>query len=167
MESAEVIVLYLFDDYELSEQDFSLSRRGERMSVEPKALRVLFLLVAAPGTLLEKKTILGTVWKDTFVEESTLTRAIAILRKQLGDDPKAPKYIETVPTLGYRFIAQVRTADPSSPASNEVREHDEPEAIAAEELPKAGGGESTLAMSHSARYAPRRIWIYGLAVGLC
>jgi len=167
MESAEVIVLYLFDDYELSEQDFSLSRRGERMSVEPKALRVLFLLVAAPGTLLEKKTILGTVWKDTFVEESTLTRAIAILRKQLGDDPKAPKYIETVPTLGYRFIAQVRTVDPSSPASNEVREHDEPEAIAAEELPKAGGGESTLAMSHSARYAPRRIWIYGLAVGLC
>ena len=60
-----------------------------------------------PGKLLKKNFILETVWTATFVEESTLTRAITILRMQLGDDPRAPIFIETVPTLGYRFIAKV------------------------------------------------------------
>lgn len=76
-------------------------------------MRVLLLFVQNPGRLLQKSFILETVWTATFVEESTLTRAITILRKQLGDDPRAPTFIETVPTLGYRFIAKVETASPT------------------------------------------------------
>lgn len=100
---------YLFGDFELSEEDFSLSRHGERLALEPRALRLLLVLAGSSGKLLEKKTLLDAVWTDTFVEESTLTRAIAILRKQLDDDPRAPKFIQTVPTRGYRFIAPVTT----------------------------------------------------------
>jgi eukaryotic-like serine/threonine-protein kinase len=98
---------YIFDSFELDERSFCLMQDGERVPLEPKSLRVLLLLVQSEGQLLEKETILGAVWKDTFVEETTLTRAIALLRKQLGDDPRRPKFIETIPTLGYRFIAPV------------------------------------------------------------
>ena len=60
------------------------------MRVEPRALRVLLLFVQRPGKLLQKELILEAVWKTSFVEESTLTRAVALLRKHLGDDPRAP-----------------------------------------------------------------------------
>nr|WP_255551156.1 winged helix-turn-helix domain-containing protein [Granulicella sp. dw_53] len=88
-----------------------MTRGGQRISVEPKALRVLLVLAASGGRLLEKRVLLEAVWKDTFVEETTLTRAIAVLRKNLGDDPRSPTYIETIPTLGYRFIAPVELVD--------------------------------------------------------
>jgi DNA-binding winged helix-turn-helix (wHTH) protein/tetratricopeptide (TPR) repeat protein len=99
---------YLFHEYELDDLDFCLTRNGKRVPLEPKSLRVLLLLVTSDGKLIEKSVLLQSVWKDTFVEETTLTRAIALLRKQLGDDPRSPKFIETVPTLGYRFIAPVK-----------------------------------------------------------
>lgn len=100
-------MLYLFDSFEVDEQNFSLRRDGQRVPIEPRALQVLIVLVGNKGRLLEKRELLDSVWKETFVEESTLTRAIAILRKLLQDDPKAPRYIETVPTRGYRFIAEI------------------------------------------------------------
>jgi eukaryotic-like serine/threonine-protein kinase len=108
-------VVYLFKGYELDEENFTLSYLGERVALEPKSLRVLLLLVARRGKLIEKDAMLEAVWKDTFVEESTLTRAIALIRKQLGDDPRHPRFIETVPTLGYRFIAPI---DLPSPLTN-------------------------------------------------
>lgn len=100
-------MVYLFQGYELDEENFTLSYLGQRLALEPKSLRVLLLLVARRGKLIEKDDILEAVWKDTFVEESTLTRAVALIRKQLGDDPRHPRFIETVPTLGYRFIAPI------------------------------------------------------------
>ena len=104
---------YRFLDFELSERDFCLSRDGQRIALEPKALRVLTLLVSRAGRLVDKQELLGSVWPDTFVEENTLTRTIAILRRQLGDSSRASKLIETVPTRGYRFIAIV-TQEPSA-----------------------------------------------------
>ncbi len=98
---------YRFLDFELSESDFCLSREGQRIALEPKALRVLALLVSRAGRLVDKQELLGSVWPDTFVEENTLTRTIAILRRQLGDSSRDSKLIETVPTRGYRFIATV------------------------------------------------------------
>ncbi len=106
-------MIYLFENFELDDLNFYLSREGQRVPLEPRALRVLLLFVQNPGKLLQKNLILETVWTTTFVEESTLTRAITILRKQLGDDPRAPTYIETVPTLGYRFIAKVQVLSPT------------------------------------------------------
>jgi DNA-binding winged helix-turn-helix (wHTH) protein/tetratricopeptide (TPR) repeat protein/TolB-like protein len=113
---------YLFDKYQLDAENFSLTRHGARIPLEPKALRVLLLFVSNQGKLLEKNAIIQAVWPDTFVEESTLTRAVALVRKQLGDDPRRPVFIETVPTLGYRFITPVETKsavqdDPKAPNS--------------------------------------------------
>src|SRR5258707_15448443 len=98
---------YRFLDYDLSENDFCLCREGQRIPLEPKVLRVLTLLVSRAGRLVDKQELLESVWPDTFVEENTLTRTIAILRRQLGDTSRDSKLIETVPTRGYRFIATV------------------------------------------------------------
>jgi TolB-like protein/DNA-binding winged helix-turn-helix (wHTH) protein len=98
---------YRFLDYELSEIDFCLSRGGQRIALEPKALRVLTLLVSRAGRLVDKQELLESVWPNTFVEENTLTRTIAILRRELGDSSRDSRLIETVPTRGYRFIAAV------------------------------------------------------------
>jgi eukaryotic-like serine/threonine-protein kinase len=113
-------LVYLFDGYELDDESFCLTKGGQRMPLEPKSIQVLLLMVTSQGKLLEKAAILDVVWKDTFVEESTLSRSIALIRKQLGDDPRSPKYIETVPTRGYRFIARVENASLASQSGSSI-----------------------------------------------
>jgi DNA-binding winged helix-turn-helix (wHTH) protein/Tol biopolymer transport system component len=112
---------YRFLNFELSEEDFFLAREGQRMALEPKALRVLIVLVSRPGRLVDKRELLETVWPNTFVEENTLTRTIAILRRELGDSSRTPKIIETVPTRGYRFVAAVETVAEPKPDQGETQ----------------------------------------------
>src|SRR5215469_10477275 len=108
---------YQFLEFELSEEDFTLSRRGQRIALEPKALRVLTVLVSRAGHLVDKQELLSSVWPNTFVEENTLTRTIGILRRELGDTSRDSKIIETVPTRGYRFIALVEILPSQAPKS--------------------------------------------------
>lgn len=107
-------MIYRFADFELREEDFCLLREGMRVALEPKNLRVLLQLVSHAGHCVQKNTLLDTVWADTFVEENTLTRAIAVLRRVLGDSAQDPKFIETIPTRGYRFIAPVEALPETS-----------------------------------------------------
>lgn len=102
-------MIYRFGDFELYEDGFCLTRDGLRISLEPKALSVLLVLVSRAGRLVEKRFLLETVWNSTFVEENTLTRTIGVLRRELGDSSKESRFIETIPTRGYRFIAPVET----------------------------------------------------------
>jgi DNA-binding winged helix-turn-helix (wHTH) protein/tetratricopeptide (TPR) repeat protein len=107
--------------------------------MEPRALRVLLVLVSSQGKLLNKKALLEAVWRDTFVEETTLTRAIAVIRKQLEDDPRAPRYIETIPTRGYRFIApvEVRHLPTASTAPTDDVQSPDPQLLVAAEPTQA------------------------------
>nr|WP_281383602.1 winged helix-turn-helix domain-containing protein [Granulicella aggregans] len=82
---------------------------GKPLAIEPKALNVLIFLAQNQGRLIERRELLSAVWGDAFVTDHVLNRSIGQLRKVLGDDAKEPRYIETVPTLGYRFIAAVET----------------------------------------------------------
>ena len=88
---------------------------GKPLSIEPKALNVLMFLVQHPGRLIERRELLGAVWGDAFVTDHVLNRSIGQLRKVLGDDAREPRFIETVPTLGYRFIAAVETETLEAP----------------------------------------------------
>ena len=101
-------MIYRFGEFELRKEDFCLLRHGSRVALEPKNLRVLLELVEHAGHLVQKNTLLDTVWADTFVEENTLVRTIAILRQELGDSSRDPRFIQTIPTRGYRFIAPVQ-----------------------------------------------------------
>jgi Tol biopolymer transport system component/DNA-binding winged helix-turn-helix (wHTH) protein len=90
--------------------DFSrirVTRGSSPVSVEPKVFDLLRFLIAHRDRLVTKEELLEGVWPGTFVAPNALTRAVAQLRKALGDDADEPRYIETVAKRGYRFIAPV------------------------------------------------------------
>jgi DNA-binding winged helix-turn-helix (wHTH) protein len=100
-------LVFRFDDVEVREREFLLIKAGEALPVEPKAFRVLLFLLRNPGRLVTKDEILGAVWNDCAVSDNSLTRSIAALRRLMGDDTHEPRYIATVPTVGYRFLCDV------------------------------------------------------------
>src|SRR5882762_815635 len=115
--------VFLFDDIRVEAATFRAFKAGNLIQLEPKALRLLMFLIENRGRLIEKEEILDTIWNGTHVTENALTREIGKLRKNLGDVPKAPKYIQTVHTRGYRFIAELAEANGEGTlASAEVEE---------------------------------------------
>jgi TolB-like protein/DNA-binding winged helix-turn-helix (wHTH) protein/Flp pilus assembly protein TadD len=103
--------VFRFGDIEVTEREFLLVKIGETVPVEPKAFRVLLFLLRNPGRLLTKDEILNAVWNDCSVSDNSLTRSIATLRRLLGDDTREPRYIATVPTVGYRFLCPVDVSE--------------------------------------------------------
>ncbi len=102
---------YQFDNVQVDLQTYKVWRGGAPLPLEPKAFEVLVFLINHRERLVEKDELLDAVWKETFVTPNALTRVIAHLRRTLGDDAKEAKYIETVKTRGYRFIAEVQVQD--------------------------------------------------------
>ncbi len=135
--------VFLFDDVRVEPSNFRVFKGGEPVQLEPKALSLLLFLIENPGRLIEKDEILEKIWSGAFVTENALAREIAKLRKTLGDDPKAARYIQTVHTRGYRFIAEVKQSNGAAGVSNK----EERPAVAAEEVPiqlkLAEGAESS------------------------
>jgi DNA-binding winged helix-turn-helix (wHTH) protein len=85
-----------------------LTRGGESVQLELKAIDVLLCLVEHAGDVVSKNTLFDTVWQTEFVSESSITSRIGELRSALGDDAQNPRYIETIRKRGYRLIADVR-----------------------------------------------------------
>jgi DNA-binding winged helix-turn-helix (wHTH) protein len=94
-----------FDRFELDEADARLTCAGEPVPLAPRPFEVLCTLARSPRRLVTKNALLDAVWGHRFVAESVLKSAISEVRAALGDDPKQPRYIETVSRRGYRFIA--------------------------------------------------------------
>ncbi len=84
-----------------------LTRPGETVHVEPTPMQVLTLLAEHAGETVTREELIEAVWPDVFVTENALSRSISQLRKLFGDDARAPRVIETIPTVGYRLIAPV------------------------------------------------------------
>src|SRR5688500_16894983 len=96
-----------FGDVTVDLRRMSVMRGDQPVSLEPKTFDVLRYLIEHRDRLVTKEELLDTAWKDTFVTPNVLTRAIAQLRKAIGDDAFEARYIETVAKRGYRFIAPV------------------------------------------------------------
>ncbi len=94
---------YRFGDVLLDLSNLRLTVSGEVRLLEPKSFRLLQFLIENRHRVVPKDEILGVVWEGVAVSDNALTRAVAQVRKALDDDPKQPRYIETVPTVGYRF----------------------------------------------------------------
>lgn len=107
---------FRWDDFRLDVVAYRLERAGRPVALEPKALDALSLLVSRPGRLVTKQEIFDAVWPGTAVTDHALTRVIAQLRRVLGDDSRKARYIETVPTRGYRWIGRVEVDTPASSA---------------------------------------------------
>src|SRR5271167_1654271 len=111
-------LVFNFADVEVREREFSVIKAGEVLPVEPKAFRVLLFLLRNPHRLITKDELLDAVWNDISVSENSLTRSIALLRRLLGDGTHEPRYIATVPTVGYRFLCDVRVAEEGAAGVN-------------------------------------------------
>jgi len=84
-----------------------ISRDGETARVEVRTMRLLLCLAEHAGKVVSSDDLLSQVWSGIFVNQDSVYQAVASLRRLLGDDPKQPAYIETVPRLGYRLVATV------------------------------------------------------------
>jgi len=95
-----------------------LGRAGETLRIEPKAMEVLMALAARAGQVVSREELLAAVWPGVVVGDEALTQSIIKLRRALGDNPRAPSYIETISKRGYRLIAPVRQGGdaPAAPA---------------------------------------------------
>ena len=98
---------YEFDNLQIDVGDRVLTRAGETIPLAPKAFDLLLFFVENRGRLLDKETLLQSVWPGVFVEESNLTKNIFVLRQCLGERPAGKSYIRTFPRRGYRFDADV------------------------------------------------------------
>jgi DNA-binding winged helix-turn-helix (wHTH) protein/TolB-like protein len=107
-----------------------LAREGRPVRLQPQPARVLAALVARPGDLVTREELRAAVWADgTFVDfERGLNFCIAQIRAALRDTPESPRYIQTVPRRGYRFIAPVGsfTAEPTAPSGATAGPSSEP-----------------------------------------
>lgn len=111
MEAARPL-LAQFEAFVLDEANARLLRAGVPLELAPRAFDVLCALARHEGRLVPKDALLDEVWGHQHVSESVLKTTISQLRAVLADDPKSPRYIETAPRRGYRFIA------PLLPAAN-------------------------------------------------
>lgn len=103
-----------FDVFRLDPENRLLTRDGAPVELSGRYLDALALLVAAPGALVSKERFLEEVWHGVPVTDEALTQCIRALRRALGDDAARPRFIETVPKYGYRFIAHVSDVAPQS-----------------------------------------------------
>ena len=92
-------MIFRFGDNELDSGRYELRCKGERVALEPKSLDVLLHLVRERDRLVTKQELLDTVWAGVHVTESTLTRAVSLVRAAIGDSAQDPRVIETVAGL--------------------------------------------------------------------
>ena len=111
----ERLEIWSFGDIVADPNRLEVRREGQIIELEPKALRVLFYLLENRDRVVSKEELFQNVWAGTAVTDNALTRVIAQVRKQLGDDARSPRYIQTAASAGYRFIAVIR-ATPEAPA---------------------------------------------------
>ena len=110
--------MYRFDDFLADPGTWKLSRGGQEIHLEPVVLELLIYLITHRERLVTRQELMDTVWGDTVISESALTKAVARLRKALDDHSAAPRYLETVRSRGYRFVAKVEEIEhPDHPDS--------------------------------------------------
>ncbi len=97
-----------FDAFEVNFASRELRKHGLRIRLAQKPFQILELLLREPGNVVSRRTLREKLWPDTHVGyEHSLNTAINTLRELLGDSAQNPRYVETLPRVGYRFIATV------------------------------------------------------------
>jgi DNA-binding winged helix-turn-helix (wHTH) protein/tetratricopeptide (TPR) repeat protein len=114
---------YRFGPFQLDIRERRLSRGTEVIPLRLKVFDTLRVLVENAGRLVTKQELLDAIWPETAVEENNLNHNVSVLRKALGEKATGQQYIETVPRVGYRFVATVETAelraeDPVAPTTS-------------------------------------------------
>lgn len=101
---------YRFGEFSLEAADRRLFRNSAEVTLRPKAFDTLRCLVVRHGHTVRKEELFEAVWAGTFVSDAVLTHCITEVRQALRDDPRAPRFVRTLPKVGYSFIADVELA---------------------------------------------------------
>jgi len=111
----------LGEDFELDLRAYELRRSGRVLKLERIPMDLLLLLVDQRGELVTREQIVERIWgKDVFLDtDNSINGAVRKLRRALKDDPDQPRFIQTIPGRGYRFIAAVNGTDPGKVAASE------------------------------------------------
>lgn len=115
--------IYAFDDFRLDAENLMLYRGDEEISMQPKVVKTLAVLIENRGSIISKDELIEQVWSDSVVEESNLFQYLYRLRRTLGNCPDGRPYIETLKRRGFRFNGNVVCLAPP--------EREEPPTVAA------------------------------------
>jgi DNA-binding winged helix-turn-helix (wHTH) protein/Tol biopolymer transport system component len=156
--------VYSFDEFTLDVTARKLLRGGVALALPSRAFDALVYLVERRERLVQKNELIEAIWADVVVTDDSLTHAISVLRRALVDERAHPKYIETVPRRGYRFVGAVRTNEAPGEQRSERAPADAEAPVAPGPLASAAvaaGGAVTAPQRTPARLA----WILAGAAG--
>ena len=113
--------LVRFGTFEVDLRARELRKSGTKLRLNGQPFEVLTILLKRPGEVVTREELQKHLWPDTFVDvEHNLNTAINKIREALGDSAESPRFVETLPRRGYRFIGSVEyTGDRDTPASEE------------------------------------------------
>lgn len=114
-------IRYFFGDYELDLACGSLRHQGKELPLRYQSFQLLLYFVEHPQTIISKDTLAEAIWSHTSVTDNALTQCVTDIRRALNDDPHHPRFVKTLPKVGYRFIADVEVVrDTRKPADPET-----------------------------------------------
>src|SRR5947209_4392886 len=146
--------VYHFRDFALEPAERRLSQAGRPIALTPKVFDTLVLLVERAGHVVSKDELMQRLWPRGYVDESNLTKHIWLIRRALGDREDESRLIETVPKVGYRFVAPVNSAGDASAASQTSGDE-----------PPADAGEPSAAAAPAIAAVRRPRWIFAALAG--
>jgi DNA-binding winged helix-turn-helix (wHTH) protein len=150
-----------FGVFEADLRSGELRKHGLKVKIQEQPFRVLAMLLEQPGQIVTREELRKKLWPtDTFVDfEHGLDAAINKLRRALGDPTDNPRFVETLPRRGYRFIAQVEPHHPLTPSS-------ERRGAKGDSPPGSGGGQGVVVEGAIHQSPLRRHWVAAVAGGL-
>lgn len=110
-DKTRALTVFELEDWTVEAECNRLLRGAEVVHLEPKAMDLLLCLVDHAGQVVPRRALVDRVWATEFITDSTLTHTVADLRRALGDNPRSPSFIETIPKRGYRLVAEVRISE--------------------------------------------------------
>src|SRR5712672_3548523 len=117
-ETARQLRLLRFESFEVDVRAGELRKAGVKLKLSGQPFQVLSILLERPGEVVTREELQKRLWPDTFVDvDHNLNTAINKIREVLGDSAESPRYVETLPRRGYRFIAPVELGSSEEPAA--------------------------------------------------
>jgi TolB-like protein/DNA-binding winged helix-turn-helix (wHTH) protein len=149
-----------FATFEVDLRSGELRRDGLKIRLQEQPFRILAMLLERPAEVISREEIRKKLWsEDTFVDfDHSLATAVKKLREALGDDADNPRFVETLPRRGYRFIAPVEPHHPLTPSS-------ERRGVETGSPPSLGGGQEVVAVRANHESPLRKHWQIALAAG--
>src|SRR5580698_747999 len=124
-ETEPQVRLLRFDNFEVDLRSGELRKAGVKQKFGGQPFQVLSILLERPGDVVSREELQKRLWPDTFVDvDHNLNTAINKIREVLGDSAESPRFVETLPRRGYRFIGELEAqAEPAAPVEPDRGSH--------------------------------------------